>query len=393
MRTVLTIALLEVYAGVLAWMQLLGGVRTDEAKYLLNIPYPHPPVARWIFSLLEQVPHAELLWRVVLASLVVQAVWLAASFFPLSKGARVALGACWLCGAAVVTQAGSIMLAPVTAVQYMLCLWLLTRSPETLRRNEGWIVLGWLLSLFTAFHAALAFPILLSLFRRSGRSRLHSVLLTFAPLGLLALYMLSNPLSIAALLLTPGVGGELSTAEKLWESAWLAVVAGSGIVSLVGGLGLLQRRTVPVLMSALLVFAYITISPQPYYAMLLAPFLVFGVGMFSLRISPVLPASCAVLAVIVTLLLFPSSRPSFEPTSARAVVASIPSGAGEYLLINGSFGHEWQWESALPVRRLTPSLLDDAAAIVCVEPCMDFGSTYRILGGEHLFDVWISAGN
>jgi len=48
MRKLIAAVALQIYALLLAGVQLLGGVRTDEAKYLLNIPYPHPPLARFL---------------------------------------------------------------------------------------------------------------------------------------------------------------------------------------------------------------------------------------------------------------------------------------------------------------------------------------------------------
>ena len=67
---------LQMYALLLAWMQSLGGIHTDEAKYLLDIPYPHPPLVRWMVSQTELYVHQEMLWRVVFATLMVQAVFL-----------------------------------------------------------------------------------------------------------------------------------------------------------------------------------------------------------------------------------------------------------------------------------------------------------------------------
>ena len=76
MRRALIIIGLEGYALALAWIQSLGGVRTDEAKYLLDIPYPHPPLMRWVLNLTEGFTYQEMLWRMIFATLLVQAVWL-----------------------------------------------------------------------------------------------------------------------------------------------------------------------------------------------------------------------------------------------------------------------------------------------------------------------------
>ena len=57
MRRLTFILPLQAWAILLAFVQTLGGgVRTDEAKYLLNIPYPQPPLARWILGWTEALP-------------------------------------------------------------------------------------------------------------------------------------------------------------------------------------------------------------------------------------------------------------------------------------------------------------------------------------------------
>src|SRR3989338_9501527 len=106
MRRSVTIILLEGYALFLALWQQLGGVHTDEAKYLLNIPYPHPPLARGIFHLLDGMPLQDMFWRIVLASLLIQAVWFVWDMAcDLKNGERMALSGAWLLCAAIVFQA------------------------------------------------------------------------------------------------------------------------------------------------------------------------------------------------------------------------------------------------------------------------------------------------
>ena len=76
MQVLITVAGLEVYALALAFLQAMSGVRTDEAKYLLNIPYPHPPAARFVLGLTDGWAYQEIFWRIVFATLLVQAVFL-----------------------------------------------------------------------------------------------------------------------------------------------------------------------------------------------------------------------------------------------------------------------------------------------------------------------------
>jgi hypothetical protein len=75
MRRLMSFIGLEFYSFALAGVRHVGGVHTDEAKYLLNIPYPHPPLARWILHWTELIPFQELLWRIVFATLLIQAVF------------------------------------------------------------------------------------------------------------------------------------------------------------------------------------------------------------------------------------------------------------------------------------------------------------------------------
>ena len=110
--------LMELYALVLASMQFLHSVKTDEAKYLLNIPYPHPPLARFILHLTDSWPFQEFFWRFVFASLCIQAVRLVWKLsHDLKPKTRFALSILWLCNTAIIFQAGSIMMAPLTALE------------------------------------------------------------------------------------------------------------------------------------------------------------------------------------------------------------------------------------------------------------------------------------
>ncbi len=171
MRRLSTIIGLELYAFALAWMQALGGVRTDEAKYLLNIPYPHPPLARWILSQTEALPFQEMFWRTVFATLVVQAAWLVWTMAPdLPRRTRLAMCGCWLIAAAVVLQAGSIMMAPLNALQGLFFVWLYLRRDIDLSRSLGWLCLLWFASLFTAYQAVLFLPVVIAVVYRTRTS-------------------------------------------------------------------------------------------------------------------------------------------------------------------------------------------------------------------------------
>ena len=196
---VLTFVFLEALAVLLALYQGLSGVQTDEAKYLLNIPYPHPPLVRSLFELLEVVPQQELIIRILMASLLVQAVWLVGALaHRLSVEKRVTLCGLWLFSASVLFQAGTVMMAPLTALQGLLFLWFFFHE-DAARRYGGWVALLWLASLFTAYQAILYAPIVLYIFWRNPSLNIaHKTAAVCIPVLLVLLYILSNPLAIAS---------------------------------------------------------------------------------------------------------------------------------------------------------------------------------------------------
>ncbi|TSC58909.1 MAG: hypothetical protein Greene041619_287 [Candidatus Peregrinibacteria bacterium Greene0416_19] len=401
--------ILEVYAFALAFLQAVGGVRTDEAKYLLNIPYPHPPLARTIFSLTEFLPFQEMLWRVILASVLVQAVWLVWDMGRrLPRPSRFVLAASWLLSAAVITLGGAILVATLTALQGLVLLWLweckweagkeinfFSRFPLIHRKEWQACLIGiwWLFSLFTAYQAVIFLPLVLALLRRCGTSFPLRVLYGWLPLGLLGIYTLSNPLAAATMLIHADDGSSVTAFTRLWGTAKLLLIAGSGVATVLGLLGLLRRRSRPVLFSfVLLLFFVLGSVPYPYYALLFLPFLSFGVlhvlDHERLSVTVVLPSLAA--AAVVLVFLFP---PEFHRSPARAVMqAIIPRDKQGDILITHSFGHEWQYESPFTVRHFRRPLMADAQAIVCQEQCDDFGFEWKPLsvrGITDLPEVWV----
>ena len=116
-RTLVTVLMLQLYAMLLAGVHFFEGLKTDEAKYLLNIPYPHPPFARSILSATEWVPMHEWWWRCIFATLLVQAVWLFVRCVPTDRmRARMVVLVMYLMSSALVMQAGTIMMAPLSAL-------------------------------------------------------------------------------------------------------------------------------------------------------------------------------------------------------------------------------------------------------------------------------------
>ena len=392
---------LELFAIVLANWQALGGIRTDEAKYLLNIPYPHPPLMRWIFSMTESLAPVgsgfqEMLWRLLLATLLVQAVWLVWDMTSpdrsggASKGHmedRMMVCAGWLLSAAVLTQAGTIAMAPIMAVQALALLWLRTR-PVIVGRFPAWIGLGWLATVFTSYTGVLLFPLAWDALRRAKISRGETAVYVFGPVALLALYTLTNPLIPAIMLVHGNEGTGTGFATQTLGFARLWLIGGSAVASAVGTWGIVTGRDRPLLFSALLVSAYVFFSITPwYYAILFAPLFVGGLrNVFHERRHPhAFPLlSCLLFssAIIVwfwqpqraagpareTMQAIAALQDSDEPVPPFEALNGSRAEAGT-VLIAGSFGHEWQYESRGAIRRYRLELVKDATAIVCLNAC------------------------
>lgn len=384
---------LELLAIVLAQWQALGGVRTDEAKYLLSIPYPHPPFLRTVISWTEFLPFQEMFWRLLLATLMVQAVWL---LWDMTRSHhledRMVVCAGWLLSSAVLVQTGSIVLAPVIALMALMLLWLRSR-PEIAGRMPALIALFWLAMVMTAYQGVLFLPLAWSVLRRAEKSLAMTLLSVVGPIVLLALWTLSNPLALATMVIHGSDGAVTSLADHLLGTAQLWIVGGAGIVSLVGTYGILRSRDWALIGSLVLVAAYVTTSvPYPFYAVLFTPLFAGGVwALFSGRRHPhAFPIlACAVFAsAIVTWF----SQPLRHPGPAREIMTAIDVAVGTSragmnaapVLIAGFFGHEWQYESRLPIRRYKPAFAQDAAAVVCQQPCEPMFTT---AGWRRLNDV------
>jgi|CXWL01.1.fsa_nt_gi hypothetical protein len=360
--------LLELYAFILALSQYLHGVKTDEAKYLLNIPYPHPPLARFLLHLTDSWSFQEFFWRFLFASLCVLAVvfvWKLAH--DLKFPVRLALAVLWLFNSAIIFQAGSIMMAPLTALQAWVFVYLFLRDEES-HENGGVIALFWLASLFTAYQAVLFAPIVWVLLRRStGNLRWHPLYFCL-PLALLCLYTLTNPLVLASMLIHTD-HSSIGFFAKVREFLDVWFLGGSIVLSVVGFVGIVRNKIWPVLCSFLLVAAYVWLARFGYYAILFLPLSMAGViTMFRKRqISPLFVASGVIAC---SLYLFIHSLPLPNVRTARTVMQVMQEKqVTGPILIKGNFGHEWEYESRVPILRYNSALLPLATGLVCLDAC------------------------
>lgn len=390
-RTPLVVLGLEAYALVLAWLQSLGGVRTDEAKYLLNIPYPHPPLGRFIFHLTEAWPFQELFWRVALATLVVQAVWLVwmmAKTLPLRD--RIAVCGVWICSAAVLTQAGSIMLAVLTGLQGLVLVALFIRRDIDATRYAGWLAVFWGCCLFTAFQAILYLPLVIALFARSRVPLWFRVFGIVGPIVLIALYVLGHPLAAASFILVRGDNAGLTVAARLAGIVAIWGIAGSVWGAVLGLAGMLMKRAWTLLLTAALLSAYIVLTYHDYYAILFLPLIVAGVTL-ALRQWPI-PATVIIVPVILaTILLYPPLKHRLTPDESRIIAPALTARhATGAVLLTGTFGHQWQYESDLTLRRFRPELLKNAQVVVCLQACPEMKKQKAwVTMADMPLEVWV----
>jgi hypothetical protein len=375
MQRLMALIGIQIYAIALAVLQSVGHVRTDEAKYLLNIPYPHPPLVRWVLSLTEALPFQEMLWRVVFATLLTHAVWLVWSMSSgLQRQVRSALAVSWLLSAAVVFQAGSVMMAPLTALQGLVFVWLWMRQDFDARRIAPWVALLWVVSLFTAYQAVLFAPLVVGLLRRARIGWAGVILIAGFPVGLAVLYALSNPLSLASFVnvSTDSEGLAWSSITAALLRAWL--IAGSGVLFLAGMVGMLRARAWPLLSTFVLVTLYVFITPHSYYAILFTPLLLAGSTLFVRRL-PGFAWALSTLTLVGTAVLWMLFHPILTPDPTRLVMDTLSPlpGRGD-ILIHGSFGHDWQYESSVPVRTFTPEALREAQIVICRKKCPKFAN-------------------
>jgi hypothetical protein len=361
---------LECYALLLAVMQEHNGVRTDEAKYLLDIPYPHPPLARWFFSLFDGFAWQEFFVRALVATLLVQAVWIAWDMArSLRPSGKIAVAVLWLGSAAFVLQAGTAMMAPLTALQALVFLWILSLPKE---RLPGAPAVGflWLATLFTALQGVLLAPLAIAALRINGtpvRGRLWYI---GAPLVLVGLYVLGNPLIAASLLIQSGKDAGDPMVVRAAGLLWILVLAGSGVGAFVGVLGIALKKHVWITASFLLVLAYVFVGRFDYYAILFLPFFVTGTKHL-LRRMPRVAIPMAVGVVLGTAAILASWMPLLSDRSlARETLERAGTGT---ILVRGSMGHEWQYEasSGQDVRPYAEALAPDAKAVVCFTECDD----------------------
>ena len=387
---ILAIIGLQGFAVLTAMLHIHLGVHTDEAKYLLNIPYPHPPLLRWLMGLTDGWQHQELFWRILFASFLVHGVWLVVDMArSLPREKRITVAGLWLFSGALLLQSGTVIMAPVTAVQALFFCWMLSR-PEFLKQWSVLVAALWLEMLFTAYQGILFAPLVWVALQRADVGFKKPLTVFFVPVVLLVLYTLTNPLVIAAMGFVGTMSAGTPFEEFVSRGLRLWLIGGSGVLSVLGIFGIFRSRNAALLSTFILVTAYSLISYREYYAILFTPLFIAGVitEVKPLR-SPAFILAAHIVMGIGLFLYVPFPILSDARQVGEALEnAGITSGS---VLIKGSFGHEWQYFMPGSVVRYNEELLDGSTAVVCLSPCGTFSKDWKQLSMVEE-EVWVRKG-
>lgn len=363
-----TVFLLEVWASVLALVQYGRGLMTDEAKYLLSIPYPHPPFIRTILGWTSALPYHEFFWRFVFASLLIQSVWFVWDLGTvLPRPRRLALAVSWLLAGAVILESGIIVMAVFSALAGLMFLWWVLHPDPP--KQPALIATLWLFALFTAYQSAVFAPLVLAGLLRCHVSKLRTALYFCMPIVLLCLYSLTNPYALSILLHVSGQEMAIPVMSRFLSIGTLWIVAGSGLLSLVGSYGILTSRRIDLSLTFLVVLGFVILTSRWYDAILFTPLFIGGLFLLFCK-RRLHPTGFVIgLSLCSAILFFLSWQTMHVPVSRAEIRSLPPSVLAGTLLIDGFFGHEWQYESPIPVRRFSQKLSADAEAEAGIFVC------------------------
>lgn len=406
MPRIVIVLLLQAYAVVFALWQNMNGVRSEEAISLLNIPSRDPPLIRTILHRTEFITWGDFFWRIVFATLLIQAVWfIYETAHGLSKKFRLLLCGAWLFSASLILNAGTVTTTQLTALQALLFILLLTMEQDTktgglLTRFKRYIkaekepsaimhflhdvlhgnderlafLVGslWLLSLFTSFSIILFFPIVVLLLLRSDTPHWKKILYFWSPVFLLIAYTLRNPLLAAhALHLLSSQDPSIPLLHHLSFGISMWAIGGGLAVSILGTWGIIALRRRELLASLLLVFAASVFSPTASESILFLPLFIGGAYFLfhqkKYTIHPIIVSAGALVMMVYIVVFFPRLRPNV----ARDILAHIPMhDSTASILLVGPYTYEWSYYSLLPVIRYSEKLKNPIADyMICVQAC------------------------
>ena len=141
-------------------------------------------------------------------------------------------------------------------------------------------------------------------------------------------------------------------------------------MSLLGTTGMVVQKRWELLLTLLLLCLYISLSYRFYYAILFTPLFLAGIVAMPRVLSYCAP--CRLLLGVVSIGLFLQYGPSEQPSIARIVGQRLQHIDG-MVLIEGDYGHEWQYEIHQVLRRYKEEWIEDASAVICLEECASPG--------------------
>ncbi len=354
----IAIVLLEVIACFAVYIHLKSGVLTDEAKYLLSIPYPHPPAVREMMAWTKGWEWQEWFWRLVFASMMIQSIWLFASAQIMQEKKLMSIIAlCFLFSPAIFLQSGTIMLVVPAAAFGMLMVCALLHPSKTTKIPTILFGILWLFALLSVYHNILFAPLVWSAMHASQGTVREKKICFYGPILLLILYSLSHPLALASMIGVTKTHTSLGLMARGWQIAH-TVLLGGGVLTLTGIIGAILQKNRPLLLSLFATLALIFLSPQNYYAILLVPSLLAGT-LFLLKQEKAKPKILLALHIPLSILIITQNFPSQAPSVARETMAWLSTNqqmTDALILIDGPFGHEWQYYSPLPLRKFSPTL-------------------------------------
>jgi hypothetical protein len=371
-RTILIIGIFELIALGIALLGMRMGLHSDEAKDLLEIPYPLPLAIHWFLSLGASLTLHEFLLRFLLASVTVQAGWLLwdlGAVLPLER--QMALVGTWLLSAALITQGGALMPVTIAATFGLVFVWIALHPEGTSHCRGPCIGILWLLSLFISYQCLLFAPLVWSGLR-SNRTQLRESIVYFCiPILLLAVHLLGHPLAIDNVMHSATQDLPLPTGTRLLFAMKIFLFAGGYVASVIGLWGILTGGRRDLLLSLILILLFIFLSSQPLYAILLLPLLTGGLFLLFCR-RKVPPRGFLLLQAVATTIVIIISPPTKNLNIARETIASLHAqGITGMILIDGPYGDEWQYESPEAVRtfsqELSTNIEKQAAVLICTK--------------------------
>jgi hypothetical protein len=273
---------------------------------------------------------------------------------------------CFLFSPAVFLQSGTIMFVVPAAAFGILMVYTLFHPSETTKTPTILFGILWLVALLSVYHNILFAPLLWSAIQTSKGTAREKKISFYGPILLLILYSLSHPLALASMINVTGTHAKMSLLFRAKEILRTLLLAG-GVLTMTGIVGAILEKNRPLLLSLFATLALIILSPKPYYAILLVPSLLAGTLFLLQRekissSNPRIHSGANILLVLhipLSILIITQNFPNQTPSVARETMAWLSTNqqmTDAPILIDGPFGHEWQYYSPAPIRKFSPTL-------------------------------------